>query len=281
MLWLSLPENHEINSRHLGQIDLSKGLCTDSYLILGKNLHETNEFRLVIDVGPLGSNKIAGHGHADALSLLLHVSGRDFLVDSGTFCYNASPAYRHYFRSTRAHNTVVVDGQDQSVYGGSFLWLRDVETTVHSLTDDGVTAAVEASHTGYLTLKDPVKHIRTFVFNRHDLTIIVEDRFECRKSHFAEFYWHFSPECLVTETGSKWVIKRDVGTLQLESQGRSLTSSIEEAGEDPQVGWYSDSFYVKRPAPVLVSKGCIRSGEVYITKLSYTPSLDIASSLRP
>lgn len=83
MLWLLLPEDKESRNSDLSQVDMTKGLCTDSYLILGKNLHEANEFRLVFDVGPLGSNKIAGHGHADALSLLLQVSGVDFLVDSG------------------------------------------------------------------------------------------------------------------------------------------------------------------------------------------------------
>lgn len=280
MLWLFLPESNEAKSDELCQLDLTKSLCTDSYLIFGKDLQEDNEFRLVFDVGPLGSNKIAGHGHADALSLLLQVSGVDFLVDSGTFCYNASPAYRHYFRSTRAHNTVVVDGQDQSIYGGSFLWLRDVETTVHSLTDNGVTLTVNASHSGYLALKDPVRHFRTVIFNRRDLTVVVEDRFECSQPHLAEFHWHFSPECAVSGVGTKWVIRRDVGTLQVESPSESLKSIIEVAGEDPPVGWYSDSFYVKRPAPVLISKGYIRSGEVYITKLSYTPSLEIAASLR-
>lgn len=170
-----------------------------------------------------------------------------------------------------------------SHFTGSFLWLRDIDMTVHSLTDDGFTATVKASHTGYLTLRDPVRHFRTVIFNRHDLTILVEDRFECSQSHLAEFHWHFSPECLVTELGTKWVIQRDVGTLQLEiPQSQSLTSILEIAGEDPPIGWYSDSFYVKRPAPVLISKGYINSGEkAHITKLSYTPSLEIASSLRP
>ena len=38
-----------------------------------------------------------------------------FLVDSGTFSYNIGYAWRDAFRGTRAHNTLVVDGEDQSV----------------------------------------------------------------------------------------------------------------------------------------------------------------------
>ncbi|MHC4560573.1 MAG: heparinase II/III domain-containing protein, partial [Planctomycetota bacterium] len=77
---------------------------------------------VVFDCGPLGMEPLAGHGHADALSFTLRAFGRDVLVDPGTYDYFSYRKWREYFRSTQAHNTVVVDGRDQSEMLGLFLW---------------------------------------------------------------------------------------------------------------------------------------------------------------
>ena len=61
------------------------------YVILGERLHSDDEFRVTFDCGPLGYNRIAGHGHADALSVLVGWGGVPLLVDPGTYCYNAEP----------------------------------------------------------------------------------------------------------------------------------------------------------------------------------------------
>ena len=74
---------------------------------------DKDDSHLVFDCGGLGL-PTGGHGHADALSLVLYSGGREMLVDPGTAVYNAAPEWRSYFRSSRAHNTVVVDGQEQS-----------------------------------------------------------------------------------------------------------------------------------------------------------------------
>ena len=50
--------------------------------------------------------------------------GVDVLADPGTYCYHGEPAWRSYFRSTIAHNTVELGGRNQSGEGGPFLWLR-------------------------------------------------------------------------------------------------------------------------------------------------------------
>ena len=74
------------------------------------------------DAGELGYLSIAAHGHADALSFTLAVGDEQLLVDPGTYTYHLDPEARAYFRGTRAHNTITLDGQDQSVAAGPFLW---------------------------------------------------------------------------------------------------------------------------------------------------------------
>ena len=59
-----------------------------------------------LDGGPHGFLSIAAHAHADALSVEVRYGGVDVLADPGTYCYHGEPAWRSYFRSTIAHNTL-------------------------------------------------------------------------------------------------------------------------------------------------------------------------------
>ncbi|EDY51687.1 conserved hypothetical protein [Streptomyces clavuligerus] len=74
------------------------------------------------DGGPHGFLSIAAHAHADALSVEVRHDGVDILADPGTFCYHGQPEWRRYFRSTLGHNTLRLDGADQSASGGPVLW---------------------------------------------------------------------------------------------------------------------------------------------------------------
>ena len=64
---------------------------------------------LLLDVGPFGY----GHQHEDKLNLLLHAYGRLLLAEGGNYAYDSSEM-RRYVLSTRAHNTIRVDGHDQN-----------------------------------------------------------------------------------------------------------------------------------------------------------------------
>lgn len=68
---------------------------------------------LIFDCGPIGDG---GHGHYDLLSIDVW-AGRPIVVDPGRYTYaEGTPNWRHWFKSTRAHNTVCVDGRDQTAY---------------------------------------------------------------------------------------------------------------------------------------------------------------------
>ncbi len=82
------------------------------------------------DGGPHGFLSIAAHGHADALSVEVRHDGVELLVDPGTYCYHGEPEWRSYFRSTRAHNTIEVDGEDQAVEAGPFMWAEHADAVV-------------------------------------------------------------------------------------------------------------------------------------------------------
>ncbi len=73
---------------------------------------------LVFDCGPLGEGN---HGHFDCLSFELAAHGRSLVVDPGRYTYSETPDpagtnWRVHFRGTAAHNTVCVDGRQQTSY---------------------------------------------------------------------------------------------------------------------------------------------------------------------
>jgi hypothetical protein len=69
---------------------------------------------LVFDCGALGDG---GHGHYDALSVEIAAGGRPLVVDPGRYTYSEEgPNWRRWFKGTAAHNTVTVDGLDQTPY---------------------------------------------------------------------------------------------------------------------------------------------------------------------
>jgi hypothetical protein len=68
---------------------------------------------LIFDCSPLGDG---GHGHYDALNIEIATT-RPLVVDPGRFTYcDDPPHWRRWFKSTAAHNTVTVDGLDQTPY---------------------------------------------------------------------------------------------------------------------------------------------------------------------
>ena len=117
--------------------------------------------------GRLGYLSIAAHGHADALSFTLSAGGEELLIDPGTFAYHTQKQWRDYFRGTSAHNTVRIDGQDQSVGAGNFLWLAHAPVARARIQcSTPQFDRLVAEHDGYRRLADPVTHRRELCSTR-------------------------------------------------------------------------------------------------------------------
>ncbi|HEX5458873.1 MAG TPA: alginate lyase family protein [Steroidobacteraceae bacterium] len=232
------------------------------YYILGDEFETPGEVRIVADAGALGYLSIAAHGHADALAFTLTVGGKPFLVDSGTFAYHTERAWRHYFRGTSAHNTVMVDGEDQSLFAGAFLWLQHAEVAVDEFECSPGRQLLVAHHDGYCRLSDPVLHRRTWRYETSSAMLEVCDELLCSAAHRAEIFWHFAPECQVAVENGCVVAQRDGLRVELEPPDtRSVTlvrgRTVERAGGRP-LGWVSSGFDLKAPATTAVYAARIR-----------------------
>src|SRR5262245_19654918 len=172
------------------------------YYLMGAGFETPDEVRLLVDAGSLGYLSLAAHGHADALSFVLSIGDREFLVDPGTFAYHTDPAWRRYFRSTRAHNTLVVDGEDQSAQAGNFMWTDHARARCIEFEAGGSHQRFVGEHQGYERLEDPVVHRREIIYDARRHVIEVSDLLRCAGEHRAIRAWHFSEHCQVERHGA-------------------------------------------------------------------------------
>lgn len=144
-------------------------------------------FNVVFDAGPLGIYPGFGHGHADALSFILHYRGFPALVDPGTFLYNGPPFWRDYFRGTSAHNTVSVDGQSQSTPAGTFRWARPLKVRMGRVRQhDGVRIFSGVIHWSQIAHERVILHVL-------DQGLVILDFLRGTGLHTPAWFLHWSP----------------------------------------------------------------------------------------
>jgi hypothetical protein len=230
------------------------------YYILGGDYGSEDEIRMAVDAGPLGYLSIAAHGHADALALVLSVGGEEILIDPGTYAYHTRKQWRDYFRGTAAHNTVRVDGLDQSVSGGNFMWLRHARIGSVSWQEREDGARLSAQHDGYSRLPDSVLHTRSVHFERQRRRFVIEDQLSCKAGHAVERFWHFGENCQVEQNAAGVTVRSGDKTVHLILDSTSAAArNLYKGSEQPLCGWVSRRFDVKQPTFTLVESHQINS----------------------
>ena len=217
------------------------------YAILG-----CEEMHIVFDSGALGYTSLAAHGHADALSVCIALDGLWWLVDSGTYAYHDDVKWRNYFRGTSAHNTVVIDGLDQSTIGGDFLWIKHANSEFLDFGEHEKSQWASGSHDGYESVG--VCHTRRVEFNEEIKKVTINDSFSGNGIHEMSWHWHLAPE--VT---SEWCEENRTWMLRHADSERTLILTNDCAGSwdvitgevDPVLGWYSEKLGRKVPSQVL------------------------------
>jgi uncharacterized heparinase superfamily protein len=213
--------------------------------------------KLVMDFGPLGFTSMAAHGHADALAIWLAIGGEYFLVDAGTYAYHSHPEWREYFRSTAAHNTVRVDGENQSRMAGRFLWSDKANARLLNFNHNGDQVTIDAEHDGYLRLPEPVTHRRTVHFDRIRGNVAIEDNFRGTGRHQVELFFHMHEDADVLsvrdgEAQIRWHNRQiTFSSPDVSPEGNSARWEIVRGSENPKLGWRSHSFNQKQAIATL------------------------------
>ncbi len=246
------------------------------YYVLGCDFETPEEIRLVADAGALGYREIAAHGHADALAFTLAVGGQEFLVDPGTFAYHTEGEWRAYFRGTSAHNTIRIDGRDQSQPGGNFMWLRKANARRTRWTTAAGLDLFEGEHDGYRALSDPVTHRRSISLDKAARRISVEDTLEMDGTHQVELFLHCHEDCRVSVHANHVRLSRGERTVEiLLPQNPSAQVEVLRGSAAPIGGWVSRAFDVKQPSATIAWRARLTGRAMLRTRI------DCGGMLRP
>ena len=178
---------------------------------------------------PNGLHGKGSHTHCDKLSLVFRLGADEVFCDSGSRCYTRSAELRNLDRSTRAHNTLMVDGADQNSLSSDprLLFRCGNEAAVSPISLGWRQRSVRASHQGYSRMG--VEHQRTVQLSRGSL--LVMDEVSGAGEHLLDLRfvlgpaWRVSSEMMSGKTVSCVITGPRRLTLQCESES-SLTLSL-------------------------------------------------------
>jgi Heparinase II/III-like protein/Heparinase II/III N-terminus len=135
------------------------------------------------------------HTHNDKLSFVLRVGGQEVVCDSGTAGYGRDVKTRNRFRSTAAHNTLMIDGTEQNRIDCSprGLFILGNEAAVSHIQEgrEARGCFLRASHAGYRSLG--ITHTRTIRVVDDEWAYVIEDELEGDGVHDFEFNLQLTP----------------------------------------------------------------------------------------
>ena len=205
--------------------------------------------------------------HMDQLHFDLWRGGQNVVPDAGSYLYNAEPPWDNPLVSTRVHNTVTIDGQDQMERGGRFLalgWFPAYSKSVLE-SDERILGRMVAYHNGYRRLGIRHERVATVYSDEH---WTVEDRliFTRPGEHVFRLHWLLTDGEWQLETreariemrvglhDGAWMILRvkPDARISLSDVKASVVCSGDLMGGKgaalPFEGWVSPTYGVKTPA---------------------------------
>lgn len=221
---------------------------------------DAHDLYMAVNCGLMGVyDQACVHGHADALSVDISAFGKTLVIDPGRYKYEGP--YRLWFEGTSAHNTVTVDGLDQSeICPDGWKFVSMAVPTRRSWAVSKNFDYFDGTHDGYERLPKAVTHRRRILFVKPRYWIIVDD-LTGKGEHRAELFFHFTEQARLEvnpDTLEAHVDYGDEVSLLVKPVNIKGTQFKTYKGqEEPIQGWVSYDYAVKVPAEVL---GYERSG---------------------
>ncbi len=203
-------------------------------------------------------------GQADALHVDVWFDGQPVAVDSGTYSYNDPDGWYKHFKSTAAHNTVVVDGKDQMPLASRFLYTHWTATEMLASKDNGLRGVSHA----YEQIGLGVRHEREARISPD--AVYVVDRLAGNQSREIELRWHLVGDWTLTRSGAT------DGKTTLEVISVDLIKRYLVKGEAPQ-DRASEAYGASQVVTVFVAS-CVLTDQTAIgslfTSKGYNGSFD-------
>jgi hypothetical protein len=214
---------------------------------------------LIFDAGAFGP-----HGHEDKLSVVCHAYGRPLLVDPGCSTYDFRNPFSKYFRSTRSHNTVLVDDHVQARYripATRYITpfrFAPARAPVWEVGDAGEYAEAIFDEGYQVSWREPldrsVQHVRGVVFVRPDYWVLLDRLLgQGRHKHTRQFQFAPGDARLADHGGVETCYPEGGNLLVLPSEDDSI--HIVKGSNDPVLGWCTVSYNAVEPAPMVLVEG--------------------------
>jgi len=186
----------------------SKAFKDSGFYIMRKN----NSYML-IRAGDVGMNGFGAHAHCDTLSFELFAGNKTFIVDPGTYVYTGDYEMRNLFRSSKYHNTVVVDDEEINRFKEEelFRMYNDAKPKVNIWKVTEGYDFFDGEHYGYQRLRNPVIHRRQIYFDKKECYWVIKDVLIGNGKHRYDLYFHFTPMDVGVLSCSKDIIGRVKG----------------------------------------------------------------------
>ncbi len=199
---------------HLG-VEISTGARRGGFHFVqtGLTVWHGDPWTIFFDVGPVGPDYQPGHAHADTLAVECSFRGQRLFVDPGTYAYDLDDR-RRYDRSTAAHNTVCIDGQDSSEVWHIFRVGRRAcprEVSV-DFTAGGMRAT--GSHSGYDHLPGRPRHTRRIDLGA-DGKLALTDRVEGGCRHHVDGGFLLAPGWTAVAAAGGWLLTSGASRVRL------------------------------------------------------------------
>ncbi len=240
---------------------------------------------LIFDAGSYGGF----HGHEDKLSFELSAFGTPMITDGGAYAYTGDEAFRAYFVSTWAHNTVLIDGQGQNRFlynhykvstradrapkldGNTWISAPDYDLA-RGVYNDGYSA-MNSKGRGAEEIETAVTHERRILFIKPDYWIIVDKILGIGARQVEQLY-HLTPDAEATILdGHLRATYANGAALQIVPlPADSATMSIVKGSLEPIQGWVATGYNKKEPAAVMIVKQKAELPATFYTVLLPSPS---------
>ena len=201
--------------------------------------------------------------HADQLHVDLWWRGVNIALDPGTYRYAASPPWENALASSKVHNTLTINDQDQMLRAGRFLWLDVAQAQIlsHKIDASGDLIQITAEHDGYRKLG--ASHQRTLT--RTDEGWNIRDSvIPCGRSPdryfdlhliwlLPDWKWELFGESLLQLKGENFPLQLQIkgaDQTHLFRAGKLLHGSLPT---DPTWGWFAPNYGTKQPALMVVA----------------------------
>lgn len=153
------------------------------------------ENALLFDCGQIGPSYMGGHSHCDCLSFELTRKGKPLFTNSGTYQYQGE--LRKFFRSTMAHNTIMIDEREQAELWGEHRAARRISGIQCETKEQWIEGKFESFCGDCFKRKIELKEEKVVITDY----VIAGDR----KRHCTRQFFHIASYCYFAKNGEEQI----------------------------------------------------------------------------